>query len=556
LIQQLQTLDNCMHIVVICPIKEEDISFLEDIFLKNYSSWIIEFGKIYTVDKKIIDILYGEIFQNKKNISLVTHTSTLNSYFRGLGFVTKFESLIEDNTLELSSIEVVLIGGSAGSTQKILEMTKSIHLQNITIIIVQHVGEEQLGIFDRILQNNTNSRVKYASDGEVLQKATIYIAPNNYHLKITNNCFELNSGQKYNFSKPSISLSYESFSDYYKEKLLIIHECGFGSDGVDKLKYIKANKTKLIIQKEEECDAKPMVSHALELNVHDGVLGVKDLTYCLGFLDTPFRKEEYIDYFLDMVYKVRAYNFKSYNKQMMQRRINVFMIKYRIKNMKDALGLILFNDSSFKGFILKVSINVTEFFREAHSLLSLSEIINDTYKHAHHIKIWSAGCSSGEETYSVAIILENLKLLDKSLIYATDFNDVALAQAKNALFPLKDLQNAQNNYNKLGFFNTLNDYFTMNNNYVKVDEKIKKKILFFQHNLVQDSSFNEFDIIICKNVIIYFDSELQNFVFELFYNSLKYGGYLVLGKSELVSSKYRDKFQSYGNNSKIYRKIA
>ena len=556
MIKYFESSNNSCHVLLDSPLKNDDALGLVNVLQKEYDSWDIEFGRVYNVNKEIIKVLYHEIFEKNNKITITVHKSKLYSYFHGLGFHVKFESLLKQDIIEVSKVEVVLIGGSADSTSKIINIVKSVDFNNLALAVVQHVEENRNGIFDTILQTYTKARVKYAQDAEVIEKGTIYLAPNNHHLKVKEGKVYLSDEEKYNFSKPSVSLSYESFSSYYKEKLLVIQECGYANDGVDKLEYIKSNGTKLIVQKEDECEAKPMVSNALAVNQHDYVLTTKDIIYYIGFLDKDFAQEDSITYFLEMISLMHSYDFRLYNREMMQRRINIFMLKHDIKIFKDAVGMILFNKSVFKSFFLEVSINVTELFRKPKSYELLRDLLSSRYENTHNLKFWSAGCSSGEEAYSLAILLNDIKLLDKSIIYATDFNEVVLKEAENGLYALKDFLKAQENYEKIGFNNNLDEYLTKNNNYMEVIENIRKKTLFFKHNLVLDSSFNEFDIIICKNVVIYFNEKLQDTVFKLFYDSLKFGGHLVLGESEMLSAKYIDKFQRCSDDCKIFRKIA
>lgn len=544
------------HIVIDAPIVTDDMELLESLFLRQYISYHIEFGRIYSICIDLILILYREIFINKQNILITTHKNKLNRYLHRLGFKASFVSLIKEDVIKIIDIDIILIGGSANSSKKIIDIVKNITLDNITLILVQHIDPHQVGFFDEILQNNTRYKVSYVKNEQKIKKSQIYIAPANKHLEVMNGYFYLSDTQMYNFSKPSISISYESFSNFYKERLLVIQECGYADDGVDKIQLLKDNGSKLIIQDIEECKAKPMVRNALNLNLHDYYLNKLSIIYYINLVDKQNLMDRWIDYLLEMIYLQYEYDFRLYHRDMLNHRLSVFMIKHKIKDIKDAIGVILFNKSAFKAFFLEISINVTELFRNPKSFINISLFFNKFYKHSHNIKIWSAGCSSGEEVYSTAIILDNLKLLDKSIIYSTDFNSVVLEEAKNGIYAKESYIKAKNNYKQMEFKNNLDEYFKINDNFVIVNDKIKKKTLFFQHNLIKDSSFNEFDIIICKNVIIYFTIDLQEKVFKLFYDSLKFGGHLVLGESETMIEKFKDKFEQPYNNCNIFKKVA
>lgn len=547
--------DSC-RIVIEPPLIDDDIYSLERLLQKEYLSWDIEFGRIYSIDIDIVEVLYMEIFVKRKDITLITHKSKLNRYLHSLGFHVRFESLIKQDIIKSSDIEVVLLGGSADSSSKVIEIVKKSTFDNLTFIVVQHVEPNKTGIFDNILQKLTKYKVSYAQDGEKILKSHIYLAPNNKHLNVIDGFFSLGDEDKYNYAKPSISISYESFSSFYKEKLLVIQECGYASDGVDKIELLKSNNSKLIIQDINECSAKPMVQNALNVHLHDYVLTLKEIVMYINIVNNKMTREAWLEYLLDRIYEKHNYDFRMYHKDMLNRRIDIFMLKHDIYDIRDAVIAILYNNSAFKAFFLEVSINVTELFRNPDSYKKIIETLNQNYKHTHNIKLWSAGCSSGEEVYSIGIVLDLLGLLEKSIIYATDFNSVILEGAKNGAYSKDTYEVAKDNFSKLGLNSNLNAYFKENQSYVVIDEKIKDKALFFQHNLIEDSSFNEFDIIICKNVIIYFDYDLQKKVFQLFYDSLKFGGYLVLGMSEMMIPDFSHNFQELGKSSKIFKKVA
>jgi len=543
-------------IVINYPITSDDIDTLQRVLnLDKYSYWNITFGRIYMVDRRIILLLYDAIFRDKKDIKIVTHKEKLNKYFHQLGFKTLFISLIKEDIVNIDNIDIVLIGGSADSSQKILKFIKNISLEHLTLVIVQHIESESKELFEAIAQRYTHYKVSYAKDNEKIEKSKIYLAPKNRHLLVSDGKFRIGNAPKYNFSRPSISLSYQSFSKEYTDRLLVIQECGYLHDGVDKLLEAKQNGSHIVVQNSDECEAKTMVKDAINENVHDYIFKLNKIIDYINFIDRKMKQSKCIEYLLKMIYKNYGYDFQLYQRAMIQRRLGVFMIKHDIKSLKDAIGVIVFNSTAFKGFFLEVSINVTEFFRDPLSFEKIGDFIHQSYKHRHHIKIWSAGCSSGKEAYSLAMLLDNLGMLKKSIIYATDFNSVILEEAQNAIYSNSAYSKAKENCNLFKKENNFDKYIAKNENFIAIDERITQKVLFLEHNLVIDSSFNEFDIIICKNVIIYFDYVLQKRVFNLIYDSLKFGGYLILGESERLDVNLNDKFEIVDENSKIYKKV-
>ena len=544
------------HIVIDTLFSNTDNVTFVNFFAKGYSSWHVEFVGVYSVSAFVVNTLYDEIFVNKKNVSISVHKPRLARYFHRLGFITDFLPLVQDSVVDVENIKLVLVCGSADSSSKIIDIVKNCSFDNLSLVIVQHQQADGVGKFDEILQKYTKYKISYVQDAQKIQKQKIYIAPKNKHLKVKDGYFTLSDDEKYNFSKPSVSVSYESFSNYYKEALLVIQECGYASDGVDKLKLLKENKSKIIIQNKDECEAKPMVTNALIEGVHDYVFKEKEIVNYINFVDKKPVEGECIGYLVEMIDKIYGYDFKLYHRDMIKRRVYAFMVKNRIKSIKNSVGMILFNKHAFKSFFLEISINVTELFRNPISFTYMREILNNSYKHSDNLKVWSAGCSSGKEAISIAILLGSIKKLDRSIIYATDFNSVVLEEAKNGLYSFDTYNVGEQNIKNSTLGISLDNYFTKNDKFITVNNSIKEKILYFEHNLVTDSSFNEFDIIVCNNVIIYFDDNLQQKVFQLFYDSLKFGGYLILGESELIHNKYSSKFKRYNNETKIYKKVA
>ena len=172
------------------------------------------------------------------------------------------------------------------------------------------------------------------------------------------------------------------------------------------------------------------------------------------------------------------------------------------------------------------------------------------------LKLWSAGCSTGEEVYSLAIVLAEADLYKRSFIYGTDVNSNVLETAKKAIYPLKRFKIYSENYNATGTCNSLSDYYTAMYDAAIIRADIRKNVLFSQHNLATDYVFNEFQFISCRNVLIYFDLELQRRVFQLFYESLSEFGFLCLGAKEtMVNHEIRSKFKVVNKEFNIYQKI-
>ena len=259
--------------------------------------------------------------------------------------------------------------------------------------------------------------------------------------------------------------------------------------------------------------------------------------------------------FLKVVYDFYDHDFIHYNRSIIKRRIENHCIHLRIHCFDEYYKLILNSQKHFDEMFEYFSINVTEFFREPEQLKNFREKVIPYLNSFSHVKIWCAGCSSGESPYSLSMILDEEGILDKCQVYATDFNNRVLAHAKNGLFEIKDFTQSNINHKISGGTKTFQDYFIKYGKYYKIKKYLKEHILFFNHNLVTDGIMNEFQLIICKNVVLYFDSDLKMTVFDLFDKSLECNGFLILGNSEYLPLEFKEKFKLYIPKSKVYHKI-
>jgi len=220
------------------------------------------------------------------------------------------------------------------------------------------------------------------------------------------------------------------------------------------------------------------------------------------------------------------------------------------------LGKIILKDEViFEKFVQELTINVTEMFRDPIFYKSLREKIVGRLATYPFIKIWIAGCASGEEVYSIAILLMEEDLLNRTVIYATDINQKVLQTAREGIYHMNEMQKYTQNYIKAGGKNSFSDYYMAKYGSVLLNKSLRQNIVFSVHNLAMDKSFNEFQLILCRNVLIYFNQALQNKAINLFYDSLCPFGFLALGNKEslLFSDKKKD-FDEVDRHEKIYIK--
>ncbi|ACV64492.1 MCP methyltransferase, CheR-type [Desulfofarcimen acetoxidans DSM 771] len=258
---------------------------------------------------------------------------------------------------------------------------------------------------------------------------------------------------------------------------------------------------------------------------------------------------------LDAIYLKYGYDFRNYAKASIKRRILHRMAMSGLQSISEMQHLSLYDLDFFKKLLLDFSINVTEMFRDPSFYYSLRREIIPVLRTYPYIKIWHAGCATGEEVYSMVILLKEEGIYDRCQIYATDFNQVVLQKAKEGIFPIENIKEYTINYQKAGGKESFSSYYTAKYDSVIINQSLKKNILFADHNLVTDGVFGEMNLILCRNVLIYFDKILQNRVIGLFYDSLCRNGFLCLGSKEsLMFSEYGRCFEDIVKEEKIYRK--
>lgn len=263
-----------------------------------------------------------------------------------------------------------------------------------------------------------------------------------------------------------------------------------------------------------------------------------------------------LDELVDLIKKIHGFDFSSYSKASFKRRILRVMQNKKLEfyDLKHAL---VNNQAFFQNFLDEITVNVTEMFRDPSFYKALNDLVIPYISTYQHVKIWSAGCSSGEEVYSLAILLNETGLLKKSFIYGTDINTEMLKEARRGIYSLKKVKGYAENYQYSGLKGSLTDHFTIMYDAATIHSELKPNTLFSVHNLVSDTVFNEFQLITCRNVFIYFETELQEKVLELFYNSLAPLGFLCMGSKETIrSDKFKKKFKVINSKENIYQKIA
>lgn len=258
---------------------------------------------------------------------------------------------------------------------------------------------------------------------------------------------------------------------------------------------------------------------------------------------------------LDAMHLKYGYDFSGYASDMLRRRIYTNLSRHGLTNISEMIPRILNDSSFFDSLVYDLSITVTEMFRDPEVYLMFREKVVPVLKTYPFINIWHAGCATGQEVYSMAIMLKEEGLYDRTQIYATDINEAALKTARKAIYPAEYISKYTANYQRAGGRKSFADYYHAKYDCAGFDESLKKNITFANHNLVTDAVFAETHLILCRNVFIYFNRQLQNRVLELFKESLCRGGFLCLGSSEsLQFSSVDSEFEELTHNGRIYQK--
>ncbi len=262
-----------------------------------------------------------------------------------------------------------------------------------------------------------------------------------------------------------------------------------------------------------------------------------------------------ISLLLEAVYQKYGYDFRQYSKAHINRRIRNRMALSGLEDVSQIQSKVLKDETFAHELLQDLSITVTEMFRDKDFYKSLRENVIPILKTYPFIKIWHAGCATGEEAYSIAIILQEEGLYDRTVIYATDFNQHALNRAKEGIFSNGLMKEYTANYQLSGGKEPFSSYYTSNYDNIIMNQSLKKNIVWANHNLVTDSVFAEVNLILCRNVLIYFDNSLQNKVQKLFYDSLINGGILCLGNKEgLRFTDFHEKYSELDKKQRIFKK--
>jgi chemotaxis protein methyltransferase CheR len=249
-----------------------------------------------------------------------------------------------------------------------------------------------------------------------------------------------------------------------------------------------------------------------------------------------------------------GYDFRDYSVESMRRRVQAALARSGAPNLGVLQHRLLTEPSFFASLLDDLTVQVSEMFRDPSFYRTFRGRVVPMLRTYPQLKIWHAGCATGEEVYATAILLSEENLYDRTQIYATDMSSRAVEQAREGIYPASQAELFSDNYRKSGGTGRLADYYSFAYGRVAVHDRLKRNVVFFQHDLVSDYALGEMQVIFCRNVLIYFGENLRARVLRVFADSLCRGGFLCLGSSERVSPPQTDHFSEFDITERLYRK--
>ncbi|HEY4083049.1 MAG TPA: chemotaxis protein CheB [Burkholderiaceae bacterium] len=442
------------------------------------------------------------------------------------------------------TVRAFALAGSAHSLDKLMTIVGALPRSEASIFVAQHVGPEQINLLDQLLKTRTDCTVLMPQQLCPIEPGTIYVAPPGHHMKVAHGQIYLTRDRAVQFARPSIDVLFESVAAEYGDSALAVLLCGFGSDGVQGCAAMKRSGSLVFAEAGDDCgEARAMPDAVRDAGHCDQSLPLPALASIVaaiasGEQDLP--TPALIPLFLEALHAHCGQDLRGYQADSLMRRIRALMGQLGLPRFSDFQRALFSESQVFERFTAELPVGVTSFFRHAEQLRELREEVLPFLQSFAVVKLWCAGCSSGEEAYSLAIMLEEAGLAARSHLFATDMNAHALALACDGLYPIAALRDAERDYQAAGGTRTLADYLEPRGRIARMVRRLSEHVLFYRHSLSDEGVFNEFQLIVCRNVLIYFSAELQAQVLQRFTQSLHPDGLLVLGPHDGMNMIARD----------------
>jgi len=469
-------------------------------------------------------------------------------------------------------LRALALAGSACSLDKIMAIVGALPRAGLAVFVAQHVLPDATNLLDQLLKTRTDYRVLLPQQLCPVEPGTIYVAPPDHHMKVAHGLVYLTRDRAVQFARPSIDVLFESVAAEYGAAALAVLLCGFGRDGTAGCAALHDAGATVFAEAGEDCgDARAMPDAARDAGHCDQVLALPALVSVVaaaaagvavdaagpgpaaaatGDAPTP----ALLGLFLDALHAHSGQDLRGYQRDSLERRVRALMGQLGIARFSDFQRALFGGAQVLERFTAELPVGVTSFFRHPEQMRELREAVMPFLQSFPAVKLWCAGCATGEEAYSLAILLDEAGLTARSHLFATDMNPHALALARDGLYPAAALAEGERQYAAAGGARRLADYVEPRGRLARVTRRLAGQVLFYRHSLTEDGVFNEFQLIVCRNVMIYFGQELQRRVLQRFAQSLHADGLLVLGPQDGMTMTARDcGFAPLRPGSHIYR---
>ena len=459
---------------------------------------------------------------------------------------------------------IIGIGASAGGLEALQAFVKHVPVNtNFAYIVAQHLSPTYKSLMVDLLSKDSPIKIKEAKNGEVIEANIMYICPPNKNILIEGEQIVLVEPKQLTYGpKPSINILFESIAANKEDKAIGIILSGTGSDGSRGIRAIKAEGGFTIAQQPQSSKYDGMPNSAINTGNVDLILDVevmaKEIIDILAYpnRDKPanIMNEETQVYrnILAKLHRNKNIDFSLYKSSTVNRRIQRRMAALKITNLSSYSEHITNNPDEIEALFNDILIGVTSFFRDKEAFLELHNQLEKLIKRKDNknIRIWTPGCSTGEEAYTLAIILSEILGQDfddyKIQLFATDIDEISTSFARMGRYPESALLDIDKKYVK--------KYFIIKNDEYEVIKPIRDMCIFSKHDITNDPAFMRLDLIVCRNLLIYFTAELQQRLFPMFHYSLNDKALLFLGKSESIGT-FNNQFKIIDKKWKLYEAV-
>lgn len=469
----------------------------------------------------------------------------------------------KQKTLKSDEFYMVGIGSSAGGIEALSLLVKNLPEDlNCAYVIAQHLSPNYKSILHEILNRESKLLVKKVADGEKPKKNTVYVIPPNKNLVLQNKTFILQEPRKEIFTKPSVNILFESIAQEYGENAIGIILSGTGTDGTQGLTSIKTSGgiTFAQIPKTAKYDGMPnsaIDSGSVDYEIVPEQFGDIIKRYLMfdeniaSLIESNEPSDE-LEILLKKVKKKTEIDFSNYKHATLLRRLQRRITTVECTSLAHYLEYVTKNEEELVLFAKDTLISVTSFFRDSEAFevfnIYIKEIVASKQS-GDEIRIWIAGCATGEEAYSIAILflkyLEEFGKMCKLQVFATDIDINALSTSRQGIYSEGSMSEMKNEY--------VEKYFKKRDNGYEVTKLLRDSVIFAKQDLTYDPPFLKLDLVTCRNVLIYFNNELQSKVLSMFHYALNSDAYLFLGRSESIGAN-ADIFLTVDTKTRVFKK--